>query len=69
MIRVREMKNTDADLNTYLIDAVADTKSEVVPGARYIGLPEGATIEQGSTLMTADWEVATMKSDGTWSWA
>ena len=69
MIRVTNIKNTDADNNSYLIDAVADTKSEVTSGATYIGLPEGATIEQGSTLMTANWEVATMKSDGTWSWA
>ena len=68
MIRVREMKNTDADLNTYLIDAIADTKEEVATGD-FIGLPEGATIEQGSTVMTANWEVAVMKSDGTWSWA
>ena len=68
MIRVREMKNTDADLNTYLIDAVADTKSEVVPGATFVGLPDGAEIEMGSDVMTAKGEMAFMKSDGTWSW-
>jgi len=67
MIKVQSIENTDADENTYKISAFADTKSEVGTSP-FIGLPEGATIEMGSTLMTATGELAFMKSDGTWSW-
>lgn len=68
MIKVMSLENTDADRNSYLIKAFADTKEEVVPGATYVGLPEGATIEMGSTMTTAKLEIAKMKSDGTWNW-
>lgn len=68
MIKVNDIKNTDSDVNTYLISAFADTKSEVVPGATFVGLPDGAEIEMGSDVMTAKGEMAFMKSDGTWSW-
>lgn len=68
MIRVQSLKNTDSDKNSYLISAFADTKNEVTSGAEFIGLPEGASIEAGSTLVTADADVAFYKSDGTWNW-
>ena len=68
MIKVTDIKNTDADENTYLISAFADTKAEVVPGATFVGLPKGATIEMGSDVMTASGDIAFMKSDGNWSW-
>ena len=67
MIKVTELTNTDANLNSYKISAFADTKSEVASGI-FVGLPDGATIEMGSTVMTASGELAFMKSDGTWSW-
>ena len=68
MIKVKAIENTDANSNDYLIIAFADTKAEVVPGATYIGLPDGAGIEMGSRLMTADGELAYMKSNGQWNW-
>lgn len=68
MIKVQSMTNTDSDENTFKISAFADTKSEVGSGAKFVGLPDGATIEMGSTVMTASGELAFMKSDGTWSW-
>lgn len=68
MIKVTKLKNTDADPNTYYVEAFADTKSEVTPTAEFIGLPENASIEQGSSIVTASAEVAFMKSDGTWNW-
>lgn len=49
-------------------DIFADTKSEVTPSAEIVGLPNGVTIAEGSSLMTADGELAFMKSDGTWNW-
>ena len=68
MIKVTELNNTDANSNTYLISAFADTKAEIIPGAKFIGLPEGAEIEMGSDIMTASGEMAFMKSDGKWNW-
>lgn len=67
MIKVQTIENTDADENTFKISAFADTKAEVASGT-FVGLPEGATIEMGSTVMTAKGELAFMKSDGTWNW-
>ena len=67
MIKVTDLKNTDEKSNTFLISAFADTKAEVATGT-FIGLPEGAEIEMGSDIMTADGEMAFMKSDGTWNW-
>ena len=68
MIKVKAIENTDANTNDYLIVAFADTKAEVDNGGKFIGLPEGAGIEMGSKVMTADGELAYMKSDGTWNW-
>ena len=47
---------------------IADTKSEVVPGATYVGFPEGYKIAFGSTCITTSGDLAFMKSDGTWNW-
>ena len=68
MIKVTSMVNTDSDENTYKISAFADTKNEVTPDAEFIGLPKGASIEMGSSIMTSSGELAFMKSDGNWNW-
>lgn len=67
MIVVQELKNTDENNNSYKISAFADTKAEVGT-SEFVGLPANATIEMGSTVMTASGELAFMKSDGTWNW-
>lgn len=67
MIKVTEIKNTDENSNSFMISAFADTKAEVATGT-FIGLPPGASIEFGSSVMTASGEMAFMKSDGTWNW-
>ena len=67
MIVVQELKNTEENNNSYKISAFADTKAEVGT-SEFVGLPANATIEMGSTVMTASGELAFMKSDGTWSW-
>ena len=51
-----------------LIEAFADEKSEVFEGAEFVGLPNGCTIAQGSSVMTAKAEIAFRKSDNTWNW-
>ena len=64
------MKISDSDGNNsdYLVELFADTKGEVTPSSVILGLPAGATIEAGSSILTASGEVAFMKSDGTWNW-
>lgn len=68
MIKVQSLENTDANENSYKVKLFADTKQEVTSGAEIIGLPQGATIEMGSTVVTADADVAFMKSNGEWNW-
>lgn len=68
MIKVTKIQNTDTDEMTVKISAFADTKAEVVPGATFVGLPDGFTLEMGSSVMTASGELAFMKSTGEWNW-
>ena len=68
MIKVTDMKQTSQHDNAYTVALFADAKSEVIPGAKIVGFPEGAKIEMGSTCLTAAGDFAFMKSDGTWSW-
>ena len=70
MIKVVECTNTDKNFHTYKIVAFSDTKAEVdtTPLDEYIGLPSNATIEMSSILITADGDVAFMKSDNEWNW-
>ena len=67
MVKVMSITNTDSDANSYKVELFADTKAEVA-SATIIGLPTDATIEMGSSVMTASGEVAFMKSDGQWNW-
>lgn len=68
MIKVTSMTNTDQNENSYKVSLFADTKEEVSTATEIVGFPEGATIEMGSSILTASGEVAFMKSDGTWNW-
>lgn len=61
-------KQPDDTLNQYMVQAFADTKGEVVPGATFVGLPENGQMQPGSSVLTAKGEVALLKSDGSWSW-
>lgn len=51
-----------------LCELYADAKSEVVPGMTVEGLPDTYTIAAGSTVSTADFDVARIDSTGTWHW-
>ena len=33
-----------------------------------VGFPADATIDAGSSIITADGDIALCKSDGTWNW-
>lgn len=68
MIKVVLMENTDTNENSYRVKLFADTKEEVVPGAEIVGFPEDATMEMGSSIVTASADVAFMKSNGEWNW-
>lgn len=68
MIQVKG--NVTLDPTTMKADAswFADTKSEVQSATKFPGIPDGYSIEMGSSVMTAEGELAFMKSDGTWNW-
>jgi len=66
MIKVTEIKQgpgTKADVTLF-----ADTKEEITSGMVVIGLPEGIEPAFGSSVITADGDIAFLKSDGTWNW-
>lgn len=46
----------------------ADSKADITPDMKVKDLPKGFKIGLGSSVMTADGEVAFMKSDGNWNW-
>ena len=46
----------------------ADSKEDVTQGVHIIGMPTGYELEMGSSILTADGEIAFLKSDGTWNW-
>ena len=66
MVKVTEMKLNHMD-KTAMVSLFADTKGEVA-SAEVQGLPEGYTIDAGSSVITASGELAFMKSDGSWNW-
>ena len=68
MITVTNITKQPGDgINEYQIQAFADTKEEVVPGAEFVGMPSG-TMQHGSRVVTSDGEIGFLKSDGTWNW-
>lgn len=67
MVRVQKIEYLKEDTHEAKVSIFADTKAEV-DTAEIEGMPEGYNIEMGSTLMTADADVAFMKSNGSWNW-
>lgn len=66
MIITQEAKLIEAD-KTAVVTMFADTKDEVTDDVKAT-IPEGYKIAQGSTIMTANGELAFRKSDDTWNW-
>ena len=50
------------------ITCFADAKADVTESMTIVGLPYGITPSMGSSVITADGDVAFLKSDGTWNW-
>ena len=69
MIKVTEVV-LNPNTMTAEVSLFADTKAEVGTTAvsDISGMPEGYTIAQASSVITASGELAFMKSDGTWNW-
>ena len=66
MVKVTSLVATVS--GSYRIEAFADTKEEVTDSTEFVGFPENGTMEAGSSIITADGEIALLKSDGTWNW-
>lgn len=65
---IKALSWTKKGQNLYAIEAFADTKAEVDAGDPIVGIPDSYEIEMGSSVMTANGEIAFRKSDGTWNW-
>ena len=67
MVKVDKIIYRNDETKTAKVELFADTKAEV-GSSKVVGLPAGYTIDFESSCMTADGELAFMKSDGTWNW-
>ena len=52
----------------YQISAFADEKSDVAVGMVINHLPSDWIVQPGSSIQTADGEIAFLKSNGKWHW-
>ena len=66
MIKLMSLSKTDG--SNYRIEAFADTKDEVTDDVEIVGMPKGSVIDIGSSIITADGEIALRKSNDTWNW-
>lgn len=69
MIKVTEI-NPGILNNQVVVSLFSDTKEEVATTSTedIVGFPVGKDIETGSAVITANADIAFMKSDGTWNW-
>lgn len=68
MIKIQSVANYDHANKKVTGKLFSDTKAEIQDGMKIVGLPEGYSMDFGSSVMTADAELAFLKSDGTWNW-
>ena len=68
MVKVTSISNMDYVNSKATVSLFADTKSDVSDSMDVMGLPDGFTIDFGSSVLTSAGELAFMKSDGTWNW-
>lgn len=54
--------------NEFIVTLFADTKAEVTEGAEISGMSEGDIISSGSSIYTADGNVAFRTSQNAWAW-
>ena len=66
MVIVQDVKLIESQMLAE-VSLFADTKEEVTNDIQ-LSIPEGYSIRPGSSVMTANGEMAFRKSDGTWNW-
>ena len=67
MVKVTDIKLDSANKEAQ-VTLFADAKADVSSSMAIKGLPEGYSLAQGSSVLTAAGELAFLKSDGTWNW-
>ena len=67
MIKVLKL-SVNSVLKEVQVELFADTQSEVTNNLTLDQIPDGYSIAQGSSVITASADFAFRKSDGTWSW-
>ena len=65
---VKLMSLSQTTNGAYRIEAFADSKEDVTSGMVIEGFPADATVDAGSSIITANGDIALCKSDGTWNW-
>lgn len=68
MVSVNGDVKYDYDDKEVLCELFADTRAEVTSDMEVVGLAKGFAFAHGSSVMTADGQVAFMKSNGEWNW-
>ena len=69
MVELTGWKKQPGDgLLQYQISAFADEKSDVGPGMVIKNLSSSWVLQPGSSIRTADGDVAYLKSNGKWHW-
>lgn len=69
MLELRDYRKQPVDgFNQYEVSIFADSKEDLVDGAPIHNLPSSWVMQPGSQCITADGEVAFLKSDGKWNW-
>lgn len=56
------------DMKTAKVSLFADSKSDITSGMTLNGVPEGYTLEMGSSALTADKDFGFLDSTGQWHW-
>ena len=56
------------DTKTAKVSLFADSKSDITSGMTINGVPEGYTLEMGSSALTADKDFGFLDSTGQWHW-
>jgi hypothetical protein len=67
MIKLRRILVAE-NITRGMVELVASTKAEVTGTLSVIGLPTDYVISFGSQVITCDFHIGLLDSDGTWKW-
>lgn len=68
MVKLLEAPKFSNNMKSAMVSLFADTKEEVTNKMDIIGLDSSISLEAGSSVITADKDVAFLASDNTWHW-